>query len=408
MNRGWLTTAAGTAINLTLGVLYAWSVFKGTLRSELGITDFQASLPYAVAMGMISLTMVPAGRIQDRFGPRMVVTAGGALMGTGLILSSLTNSVSMLVLTFGIMTGMGIGLGYSAVTPAAVKWFPPAMKGTIIGIVVSGFGLAPVYISPLAKWLLASYGAQTSFLILGVIFLVLTLGLSQLVSNPPKGYVPASAAPSPTGGPVLPPKAKRDYDWPEMVRTPQFYLLWAMLAAGSTGGLMIIGHLATYAKSIGIEAGALLVAVLAVFNAGGRITGGLLSDKVGLTRTMLLVFLLHAATLIILPFMTSFALLTLATILMGFCYGSYLSLYPSATYAYFGTRHGGINYGLVFTAWGLGGVFGAPLAGYIKDATGSYTLAFYIAAGLCVVAALLSLVTKPPVAEPKAEAEAAD
>jgi len=393
-NKGWITTIAGTGINLALGVLYAWSVFKGTIKAELHITEFQTSLPYAVATALFAIMMVPAGRLQDRIGPRMVVMAGGILTGLGLALSYFADSVTILMMTFGVLAGTGIGLGYSATTPAAVKWFSPEKKGTIIGIVVSGFGLASVYISPLAKSLLAAYGFRTSFLILGLVFLVLTTALSMFISNPPAGGVAKA------GGKGKP--ANRDYEWSEMVKTRQFYLLWMMFAAGATGGLMVIGHLAGYALSIGIEGGFLLVALLAVFNAAGRVVAGSVSDKLGRVRTMLIVFLVHGAILLTMPYLTTFFLLSVGTAVVGFCYGSYLALFPSTTYDFFGTKNGGVNYGLVFTAWGVGGVFGAPLAGYIKDVTGSFNLAFQIAAGLLAVAVLLTFLTKAPT-QPAAE-----
>ncbi|HEY8347811.1 MAG TPA: OFA family MFS transporter [Symbiobacteriaceae bacterium] len=394
-NRGWVVTAAGTGINLALGVLYAWSVFKGAIQTELGLTDFQASLPYAVASGMFALMMVPAGLLVDRLGPRIAATLGGAFAGIGLVLCYFANSVAMLVLGFGLLTGAGIGLGYAAATPAAVKWFSPHEKGKIAGIVVSGFGLASAYISPLGQYLLGQFGFRLSFLFLGLAFFVLTIGLAQLVVNPPPGYVPPNAAPAAAKGTAASP-ARRDYTSTEMLRTPQFYLLWLMYAAGAMGGLMIIGHLATYAKSVGIEGGFLLVAVLAVFNALGRVLAGAVSDKLGPIRTMLVIFIIHAAALLLLPSLNTFALLAAGAGAVGFCYGAYLALFPAATYEFFGTKHSGINYGLVFTAWGLGGVFGAPLAGYIQDVTGSYTPAFQIAAGLLGVAALLSLLTRAP------------
>ncbi len=390
-NRGWITTLAGTGINLTLGILYAWSVFKGPVKEALHITEFQASLPYAVAIGVFALMMVPAGRLQDRLGPKVIVTIGGILASLGLAFSYFASSITILVVTFGLLAGTGFALGYAATTPAAVKWFPPAMKGIIIGVVVSGFGLAPVYISPTVKALLAAYGVQTSFLILGVAFLVVNMVLARLVNNPEAGY----AVPGAVAAVKAAPKG-RDYEWSEMVRTPQFYLLWIMYAAGAMGGLMVTGHLASYAKSIGLESGFFLVALLAVFNAAGRIGGGIVSDRLGRIRTMLIVFVLHAATLLATPYASGLLFLSVCTALMGLCYGSYMSIFPSTTYEYFGTKNGGVNYGLLFTAWGIGGVFGAPLAGYMKDVTGSYTLAFQIAAGLIVVAAAVTFLTRAP------------
>lgn len=393
-NRGWLTALAGTGINLTLGLLYAWSVFKGPVKESLQISEFEASLPYAVAIAFLSMMSVPAGRLQDRLGPKLIVTIGSVLASVGLILSYFATSVSLLTLTFGVLFGAGSSLAYSSVTPAAVKWFPPALKGLVIGVVVSGLGLAPVYISPLSKLLLAEYGVQTSFLILGIAFLGVTLVLSRLVDTPPAGYVlPVTGGKAVAAGPKA-----QDYDWRDMLRTKPFWLLWLTYAAGATGGLMVIGHLATYAKSVGVDGGFFLVALLAIFNACGRIAAGVVSDRIGRIRTLMIVFVLHSLALLATPYLKGMLLLSVATAVLGLFYGSYLALFPSITYEYYGTRHGGVNYGLLFTAWGVGGVFGAPLAGYVKDATGSYTLAFLIASGLVLLAAGLTFLVKPPAA----------
>src|SRR5512136_2044269 len=175
MNRGWLVTFSGTGLNLALGVLYSWSVFGKQLTDTLdkggfGWSKTQAALPYTIAIAFFAGMMVPAGRLQDRFGPRVVATAGAILTGLGLIVSGFATPGSMVpvIIGFGMMAGTGIGLGYASATPAAVKWFPPEKKGLITGIVVSGFGLASVYIAPLSRYLLASYGVSTSFVILGV------------------------------------------------------------------------------------------------------------------------------------------------------------------------------------------------------------------------------------------------
>ena len=149
--RGWIVTFSGTGINLALGVLYTWSVFAAALTEQLGWTKTAASLPYTIACAVFAIMMVPGGRLQDRFGPRWVATAGGIFAGGGLLLSSLTNSLFILTITFGLIAGIGIGLGYSAATPAAVKWFPPEKKGLISGIVVAGFGLASLYIAPMTN-----------------------------------------------------------------------------------------------------------------------------------------------------------------------------------------------------------------------------------------------------------------
>lgn len=397
-SKGWVVTLAGTGINLALGVLYAWSVISKSLTKDWGWSATEASTPYAVACGIFAIMMVFAGRAQDKFGPRIVAALGGALTGLGLILASFATKEDslLMVVGFGLLAGSGIGLGYASATPPAVKWFPPAKKGLITGIVVSGFGLASVYISPLTKSLIASVGINKTFMMLGVAFFIVSVLLAQFLQNPPKGYVPAGT-PAPSAGSAAA-SNKNDYEWSEMMRTPQFYLLWIMFAFASFAGLMIIGHMAKIAgmQLPGQDLGFILVAILAVGNAGGRVIAGVVSDKLGRTKTMLLVFLFQAAVMMLLAKAVTPVLLIIGALAVGFNYGANLSLFPSVTYDYFGTKNGGVNYGLVFTAWGVGGVFGSMVAGKIVDATKSYDQAFIVAAVLCVAAAAITFVTKAP------------
>ncbi len=399
--RGWIVTLAGLGINLALGVLYAWSVIAKSLTKEWGLSAGQASLPYATAVGVFALSMVFAGRAQDRFGPRIVASIGGALTGFGMIVASFaTPEMTWPILVgFGVMAGTGIGLGYASATPAAVKWFPPARKGLITGLVVSGFGLASVYIAPVTAWLLADYGTATTFRALGLAFLVVTVGLAQLLVNPPADHVAAPVAAAVAGSSRDNSAVENDdYDWRDMVRTKQFALLWVMYAFSAFAGLMIIGHMAKIAavQLTGIELGFILVAVLAVGNAAGRLVAGIVSDRIGCTRTMLFVFTLQALMMVALAVSSTPLTLVPVAAIVGFCYGANLSLFPSATAGYFGTAHLGVNYGLVFTAWGVGGVFGSMTAGTIVDTTGSYAIAYGVAAILCLVASGLTFVTKPP------------
>lgn len=400
--RGWIVTFAGLGINLALGVLYSWSVIAKTLskpvaESGWGWSAGQASLPYAIGVGVFAISMVFAGKAQDRFGPRIVATIGGALCGIGLIVASLGTAENALpiILGFGLLTGLGIGLGYAAATPAAVKWFPPSRKGFITGLVVAGFGLASVYIAPLTTWLLGAQDVSGAFRTLGVAFLVVTVLLAQLLTNPPKGYVPAESHKRNDAKAASP---GVDYDWRDMVRTRQFALLWLMYAFSAFAGLMIIGHMAKIAAAQlpDIDLGFLLVAVLAIGNAAGRVVAGVTADRIGGVRTMFVVFVVQAAMMAVLAFSSTAAALVPVAAAVGFCYGANLSLFPSTTAGYFGTTHLGVNYGLVFTAWGVGGVFGSMTAGTIVDSTGAYSVAYAIAAVLCLAAASLTFATKPP------------
>lgn len=396
--RGWIVTLAGTGLNLALGILYAWSVFSKQIveavdKGGFGWSKTTASLPYTIACGIFALMMVPAGRLQDRLGPRLVASAGGILIGIGCIVASFASAESVLpaILGFGVLGGSGIGLGYAAATPPALKWFPPEKKGLITGLVVGGFGIAPVYIAPLSKYLIGEYGIARSFRILGIAFLFVATAFAQFIKNPDK---PAVAAPKAGGAPALPPKP--DKTWRDMLRSPMFYMLWVQYACAATAGLMIIAHLARIVavQSGGaIKTGFVFVALLAAFNAGGRIVAGVISDYIGRVVTMAIVFIMQAAIMFFFPSFTTIGAFTLGAAIVGFSYGACLSLFPATTADQWGTKNMGLNYGVMFTAWGVGGVFGGTLAGRIADTTGSYAGAYNIAGMLLIFATVLAMLS---------------
>ena len=395
--RGWVVTFSGTAINLCLGILYAWSVIGKALTKQWGWSAAKANIPYAVACGVFAVMMVVGGRLQDKIGPRWVATAGGVMAGVGMIMSSFASKESMilLVIGFGIIAGTAMGFGYAAATPPAVKWFPPHRRGQIAGLVVAGYGCASVYLSPLTTKLLGSYGINKTFMILGIFFLVAICLFSQNLKNPPAGYVP------PGMPAVSSPKhqaARHEYDWHEMVKTPQFYLLWLMFGFGSFAGLMMISSMAKIAAQQlpSVNLGFILVALVAVGNAGGRIIAGATSDKLGRMRTIVLIALGQAVMMFLFKNFTTIPLLCAGSILIGACYGANLAVFPSTTFDYYGTKNGGVNYGLVFTSWGVGGIFGGMVAGKIFDLTKSYNNAFLVAMVICLLQAGLSFLCKPP------------
>ncbi len=387
--RGWSVTFAGTGINMALGVLYTWSVFAAALTEQLHWTKTAASVPYMIACATFALIMVPGGRLQDRYGPRWIATMGGILAGGGLILSSFTNSIYMLMLTFGLIAGSGIGLGYAAATPAAVKCFSPEKKGLISGIVVSGFGLASLYIAPLTNILINHFGVKIAFRIEGILFLFIIVSLSQVLAIHP---VQSNMTKENTAEEnIVQAQTSKDFTWKEMLKQADFYLLWITFAIGASAGLMIIGQLSSISKTqAGISWGYAFVALLAVFNAFGRVFAGWLSDKIGRSWTMRIFFLLQAVNMFCFRFYDTSSLVALGASLAGLGYGALLSLFPSSTYDLFGSKNAGMNYGLVFTAWGVGGIMGPLMAGAIVDATGNYILAYQISFVLCLVAAVLT------------------
>lgn len=400
--RGWIVTLAGTGINLALGVLYSWSVISKGVPADWGWTETDKSLPYAIACLIFCLVMVPAGRMQDKIGPRIVATVGGLLVGLGMILASLTTSPMGYIIGFGILAGAGIGCGYASATPPAVKWFSAAKTGLIAGLVVSGFGLASVYVAPLTKYLIATYGLATTVLWLGIGFLIVVMGLAQLLTPPPKGYVPLGTPPAKTGAAAA---VKVDFSPGEMLKTWQFYVLWFMYACGAGAGLMIISKLTMIVEDqAGLKLGFVLVAVLAVGNGGGRILAGMLSDRIGRKTTLFICFVIQAVSIMLLSLagkgtvLANPVILGVLSALIGANYGANLALFPSVTKDYYGLKNFGVNYGLIFTAWGLGGFMLSLLAGKVYDRTHVFTFAYYLSAGLLVAAAVITFLVRPPAA----------
>ena len=405
-NHGWAVALVGMGINLALGILYTWSVISKGVPEAWNWSESDKSWPYAVACLTFCIVMVPAGRLQDRMGPRKVASAGGLLVGIGMILASMTTSPLGYILGFGVLAGAGIGFGYASATPPAVKWFPPAKTGMIAGIVVSGFGLASVYASPLAKWLTDEFGLQIMMRILGVAFLIVVLGLAQFLKAPHKALQfiktlgPLGELKQQSAAPV---RKQQDYAPRQMLRTATFYLLWFMYACGAGAGLMVIAKLAAIVKiQAQLELGFVLVAVLAVGNGSGRIIAGMVSDRIGRKPTLFVCFLLQAVLVLLLSkahsgnILATGPCLAVISVLIGACYGANLSLFPSITKDYYGLRNFGMNYGFVFTAWGVGGFMLALLAGKMYDITHSFGVAYYGATILLVLAAISTPFVKAP------------
>jgi OFA family oxalate/formate antiporter-like MFS transporter len=316
-----------------------------------------------------------------------------------MILASFTTSSVGFVIGFGLLAGAGIGFGYASATPPAVKWFPAAKTGLIAGIVVSGFGLASVYTAPLSNWLIGAHGVPTTMLVLGIGFLVIVIGLAQVLKAPPKGYVPAGTVPVAPGAVVK----KEDFTPLEVLGTWQFYVLWFMYACGAGAGLMIISKLVKMVDvQAGVKLGFILVAVLAVGNGAGRIVAGTLSDKIGRKATLCIFFVMQAVVIFLLSLagkdnaLGHPVVLAALSALIGANYGANLALFPALTKDFYGLKNFGVNYGLVFTAWGLGGFMLSLLAGKVYDQTQAFTFAYQCSCALLVVAALVTFVVKPP------------
>lgn len=403
-NRGWSVTMAGLGINLALGILYTWSIFKQAIKESVlakdGVFNWDmASLndPYAVCCLMFTVAMVFAGRIQDKLSPRVTAVIGGILTGAGLIVISQSNALSAWILGFGVLTGLGLGFGYASATPPAIKWFPASKTGMIAGIVVAGFGLASVYIAPLANFMIAKFGLSQSMLIFGVAFMAVVCTLAMFLKNPPEGYVPTDAA-STKKVADAPPAPPVNYSPMDMLKTGAFYKLWVMYFIGAGAALIIIGSVAGMAKQSMGDLAWIVVALMAVGNAGGRVVAGVVSDKIGRPRTLLIMMSLQAMVIFSLLFIgqSEAILLAAAATMIGFNYGTNLSLFPSATKDYFGLKNFGINYGLIFSAWGIGGFIFPRVSQMIVASTGTPQTAYLLCSILLVASSLISLSTKSP------------
>ncbi|MFH1126063.1 MAG: OFA family MFS transporter [Candidatus Altiarchaeota archaeon] len=397
----WIVVLGALLIQVCLGAIYSWSIFVEPLKKAFSYTTTQTQVIFSVALASFALVMIVAGRWQDKKGPRIVATAGGIVLGLGYILASYTSgNFLLLTLTVGMIGGAGIGLGYVCPIAACVKWFPDK-RGMVTGLAVAGFGAGAWLFQKVGSQFITSYGILQAFLYLGIIFLVTVVFGAQLMKNPPAGWIPEGW--NPPEKKTTKDKAE-DYNWNEMLKTKQFWILWVMFIFGAAAGLMVIGILKPFGIHSGMDAetAGTAVGILALFNGAGRIIWGTLSDKIGRERSMTLMYLLQGAMMLaLIKIGSSELLLAIAAAWVGFNFGGNFALFPSATADYFGTKNMGVNYGLVFTSYGIGGIAGPILAGSVYDATGSYLWAFIPAGIVCLMAALISLLLKHPHHEQK-------
>ncbi|MCD9540232.1 MFS transporter [Photobacterium carnosum] len=388
---------AGFCINLCIGILFTWSVFKKALVINLGWTNSEASLPYTVAIITFSITLLLAGILQDKFGPKLVLITGTIFAGLGLIASGYVTNSTQLIFTFGILAGGGIGFSYACLSPAAMKWFHPSKRGLVNGLITAGFGLAGVYLAPLITSLIASYGINYSFNILGVALLCIATPLAFTITNPSENYVPVSSASSvkKTEKEVIIPQT--EMCWTSMLKTSQFYNLWIMYLCASSTGLMIIGNITSIAAiQADMTDAAHLVVILALFNTSGRVLAGMLCDKIGGLKTLSLSFVLSITNMLLFPHYSTHISLIIGMAIAGLCYGTLPAVFPSLTAGFYGLKNYGTNYGVVYTAWGVSGFIGPVIAASAVDTTGNYQLAYFYSTIIMAIAFVFSLFTKNP------------
>jgi OFA family oxalate/formate antiporter-like MFS transporter len=400
----WLVVVGALLVQLCLGAIYAWGAFTKALQDPAGAFAFtatQAQAIFSAGLAAFAFTMIFAGRWQDKVGPKKVAITGGVILGLGYILAGLLGGTSFWALFFliGIVGGVGIGLGYVCPIAACVKWFPD-LKGFVTGLAVAGFGAgAFIFVKLATTWadFIATRGVNGTFIIYGIIFLVVVTIGALMLSNPPAGWKPAGWNPPVPAGKS---SGSEDFTQGETVRSPQFWMLWVSYVFAAGAGLMVIGCLKNYGElelKLSAAAAGSALGLLALFNGLGRIVWGTISQKLGAKKAIALDGILQAAMLIAAFYLGSSELmLAVVGCYVGFNFGGNLAMFPLVTAESFGTKNLGANYGAMFTAYGVGGILMPILAGRVWDMLGSYYWAFTVAGIACVVATLIAIAVRPP------------
>jgi OFA family oxalate/formate antiporter-like MFS transporter len=384
-------------MTLALGTLYAWSVFVAPLENEFGWKRAQTSNVFTIAVVMFATSLLIAGRLQDRFGPFWMAITGGVLVSMGFFLCAYTTSLRYLFLCYGVLGGLGNGFGFATVAPVMAKWFPDK-RGLAIGLAFAGYGGGSAIFGPIANLVLfPHFGWRVACMILGGIFLAMTMTGASLMKNPPEGYRPNDSIPAHTSR-----VAPTDYQFTpsEVLRTPTFYLMWLGFGLGSSAGLLIISQLVPFARSQGIPGVALATMTLAVGasgNVSGRILSGWLSDVLGRLNTLRVVLAISTVAIPVMYWAGAHVFAVYAMVfIVYFCYGAQASVNPATIADFWGARNAGANYGLLFTAWGAAGIIGPTIGGVLFDKYRNYEAAFYAAAVLAAIACVCEIAARRP------------
>ena len=391
-----MIAAAGVVMQVALGAVYAWSVYRDPLSQQYGASVTAVNTTFSITILALGFAAFFGGLWMGRSGPRIVAITAGVLYGVGVFLASFAeNSLALLYLTYGLLGGIGIGLGYIVPIATLVKWFPDK-RGFITGIAVAGFGGGAFVTAFIAKSLVSSVGVFRTFAILGVIYLIMVVGAALFMRNPPQGWKPEGWEPDTT---ERSDRSGVDYDLGGVLRTWQWYALWALLFLNVTAGISLIAEAAPMAQQIaGVNAtvAAGLVSIISIANAAGRFLWAWLSDAIGRKWVFFIMFILQAVLFFLLPLVSVYFLLAVLAFIIVSCYGGGFGTMPAFNADYFGPANVGTNYGLMLTAWGFGGVLGPLLISRVIDTTDSYTLAFYIIAAIMIGSAVVAFIVRPP------------
>ena len=390
MNR-WSIAAAGVVVQIALGAVYAWSVFRIPLTQVFGWTISEVTLTFTIAIFVLGFAAFAGGLWMRKAGPRVVVLAAGLFYGAGVCLAGLADGrLWWMYGSYGLLGGMGLGLGYIVPVATLVKWFPDR-RGMITGIAVAGFGSGALITAPLATRLIARIGAPDTFLVLGAVYLVAIVGASFFISNPPAGYRPEGWTPSAAQQQQ---RADKAYTLQEALASWQWYGLWALLFLNTTAGIAIISQAAPMAEEItGVSAAtaAGLVGMISIANGAGRFLWASLSDVIGRRTVFLIMFPLQAVLFASMPLVTSFPLFAALACLILLCYGGGFGTMPAFAADRFGAENVGSIYGLMLTAWSFAGVLGPMLIARLRQSTGEYGSALYVIGALMFASTLIPL-----------------
>lgn len=395
----WLIAAAGVVMQIALGAVYAWSVFRIPLTQAYGWTIPQVTLAFTLAIFVLGFAAFAGGQWMRRSGPRQVALAAGVLYGLGVFLTSFAGDrLWLLYGSYGLVGGTGLGLGYIVPVATLVKWFPDK-RGMIAGIAVTGFGAGALLTAPVATRLIAQVGAMDTFAILGAAYFVAVTGAACFMQNPPDGYRPPGWTLSAVQQKQ---RSLKSYTLEEALKTWQWYGLWTLLFLNVTAGIAIISQAAPMVQEMtGVSAASAagMIGIISIANGAGRFIWASLSDFIGRQRVFLVMFAIQAVSFAMLPSVQSFPAFTALACVILLCYGGGFGTMPAFAADYFGAENVGSIYGLMLTAWGFAGVLGPTLIAILRQSTGRYNEALYMIAGLMLVSAVIPMVVGAPASD---------
>jgi OFA family oxalate/formate antiporter-like MFS transporter len=389
-----MIAVAGVLLQMALGAVYAWSVFRIPLATAFGWTIAEVTLTFTISIFVLGITAFVGGLWMSRSGPRVVALTGGALYGLGVLLASRSDlGLWWLYATYGVIGGMGLGLAYIVPIAVLVRWFPER-RGLITGVAVGGFGAGALVTAPIAEALIERVGVLSTFAWLGVAFLVVAVACGAVMQNPPDGWRPP--------GPVTPAAARqatRDLTLRGALRTWQWWMLWLLLFLNTSAGISVISQEAPLFQELTGVSAALAAGMLGVVSAGnavGRVFWAWASDTIGRKWTFSTMFRIQAVLFALLPELRSPAWVAVAAFVILTCYGGGFGTMPAFSTDYFGAANVGSIYGLMLTAWGFASAFGPLLIAVMRETSGGYDGALRTIAGVMALCTLLPMALSPP------------